>query len=398
MANAAGINRSIVSRFLGKGSHIDSDPAIKIFNVVQTTLSIYEKRQLLDGFGLLSLAEAINPSFTNPDGFDLKQPRTGHYAGLELLMYANNIAKHSWEQARFAFEAAERAFGPLSGQAAHCACGAIRQSINLGEYGKALADIARVKQIYPMVLDIEAKATLEVTEGLVYFYNNDLASDQISFEQSLAVEKSVGVDRSNGFEGLCNTAPHYLGRICVINAQNARNETEKTKWLKQAQSHYDVSHRRAMHLQLDEMTGYELFRHAELHFAQNDPASSVELRGKVRQIFGRFHGVHHVDIHEADLALRDGRNDASKRLAHHALNCWIPAGYTRGVADALEILGTDKETSAYPEQALKLVACAWLIHPTKNDVKSNRLKAKVRELMRTVQLKPNNISVSVLHY
>ena len=128
-AKSAGMNRSLVSRFLA-GQPVDPDTCIKMFNAVQGSLDIYQKRQLLDGFGILALAEAINPTFANPNDFGLEQPPVGHHAGTRYLLQGHDIAKHSWEQARMAFELAEKAFGPLSSQASYAAVNALdRKSV-----------------------------------------------------------------------------------------------------------------------------------------------------------------------------------------------------------------------------------------------------------------------------
>jgi hypothetical protein len=110
---------------------------------------------------------------------------------------------------------------------------------------------------------------------------------------------------------------------------------------------------------------YDWFRKAQVLQAQRQWSDAKTLRSQAGHIFRmeRSVAILHVELEEARLALLEGNLRISQEKAEAVLHGWIQFNYTKGVADALKVLGEVASVQGHAEQAFEILATRFCVYP-----------------------------------
>ncbi|MCL4505798.1 MAG: hypothetical protein M1140_07220, partial [Chloroflexi bacterium] len=172
LAQEAGLNPSILSRFLNHKTQLDQVSALKLYKVLKQRMTVTEQQDYLEAAGLLDLIHDL----VEPPPVDVLPPRQlgGPHdpllTGMAYLNAANQaIQRQSVKDATPLLSAAEKAFGPTSTNAAYAAC---RIGINLsilGDVDGAVNELTRAGTTYADIMDISTRVYYYTARGYVEF-------------------------------------------------------------------------------------------------------------------------------------------------------------------------------------------------------------------------------------
>jgi tetratricopeptide (TPR) repeat protein len=374
LAKEAGIQPSIISRFLGGQTTLEAGSAIKIYNILHENMNPVDRRTFLRVLGLLPMALALSPDslLTASHGLDVVSANS-HEIGIRLMVIGEDLARHSWVEAIPVFRKAENILGPASSQAARDACRAAQLLTNLGDYGEARKEISQVQRVYGPVMDPETEAEAHRIRGWLDYYQGNLAESETWLSNCLRIAKETGIER------IGESAQHFLGRLYCVWGQVCQKEAHVL--FHRAQMQFDKAYQLHLRFGTEGDRAFDLFRNAQLLRVQRQWREARQLRRRARQMFGGDLAILHIDLEEARLALDDNEERISQLKAEGALSGWAQINYAKGMACALQVLG-DWEWSARGklDKALELFVAALCIYPFQNNLSNRQLLTRVAEV------------------
>jgi tetratricopeptide (TPR) repeat protein len=370
LADEAGINRSILSRFLNGRSDLEAGTAIKLYNVMYRYLTTAQRRTFVEATGLLPLASALSPEFLySPDQRYSNPAQIEPFqVGVNLMMGGHRLAGQLLcAEAIHWFRSAESILGRSSTLAARSACMTALMYAELSNYEQALTELARVPEQYTGIMDPATQELLYRVRGWITYYQGAYAEAEQMFKQCLSIAAESGDER------LGETAQHFLGRVYGDWALGSRNPQQRQQLVRKALAALDKAF--DLHIRCafsDDHAGLDLVRKAQLLQAQSESTAAQELRDQARKIFRRNIHKLHIDLDEAQLMLENGEVEHSRHTVHEILEQWSAINKANGMAKALRVLGDIELVNGHPTDALEVYMAALCVHPELGTSASDR--------------------------
>ncbi len=360
LAREAGLQPSVLSRFLKGETTLEAGSAVKLYSVLQHTLSAIERKTFIVATGLLPLALA----FSNDTMLMTDKHASPYEIGSRLMLAGLTQYDHKvYAEAIALFRTAEEIFGAGSSQAALAGCMIAQIFINLGDLHQAQTEAERVQQTYGAVMDPNTKAELYRIHTWVAYYQGNYGPAAQWDRARIKLGEEAGIERFQH--------PHFLGRIYYDLGCLGQSALPNAQLFQRAVDCFAQAN------QIDQRWGnetnqaFEHFRTAQVLHKQGDWQAARSLRAKARQIFnnGSFGGsiaLLNIEVEEAKILLENDEFKRAKRKAEMALHGWAQAKYAKGIGDSLTILGELEYTQGNEARALEIFTAKLCIYPYDN--------------------------------
>lgn len=354
LAREAGIPPSVISKFLHGETQLEATSALKLYSVIQQSLDPLERYTFIEATGLLPLATAFrsDPIFT----VDVHAPP--FEVGNRLIAIAIDFGKKgSFTEAIPLLRAAEQVLGVGSNLAAYAACQLGHTFLLIGDYQQAQVEAQRIQTTYGAIMDPETQAEYyRLQLWLAYYLGNYLQSEHW-LKARIQLAEQAGIERL--------ADPHFLGRTYYEMGQLTPQKQAADVYLAKAVQCFEQSYQlnRKWGNELDR--AYDWFRKAQVLQVQRQWSDAKTLRRQAGHIFRteRSVAILHVELEEARLALEDGNLRIPQEKAEAVLHGWVDFNYTKGVADALQVLGDVAYVQGNVEQAFEIFAARQCVYP-----------------------------------
>ena len=384
LARLAGVNRSVISRFLEKGQPLSTATAIKLYSVLKLSPDPSERQQWREWLHL----EEMQASLGEPQSvMEEDLPVTlGPYPNLEegyhwlnqawlLLSQPGNIPRSQPLLVR-----AEQAFGLHSSMAALAACESIQQWINLGDLAQAEREVFRVEQSYQYVMDLQTRMEFLGVKAMAAYDQRDYLRTLQGTEEMKALGETYGFDTE--YQHIAGLAQLGLAE------QLEEGNSQRQRLLQMAEEnfrHMCVSAEkggRKMHI------GFMHFRLAQVLREQNRYGDALLHRRIAQQALQGDPAMGHLAIEEANIALLEGNTAHVPAKVESVQDGWQLVNYAAGLARAAAVETMSLMMDGHVEAALEPAVIAAIALPTGVCYKGDRfvdLPWQVsRELRRTL--------------
>jgi tetratricopeptide (TPR) repeat protein len=362
LADTAGINRSILSRFLnvqkGGQQRLDTQSALEIYRIMAPTMNLISQRKFLQAAGLSIMFEVGHSLLP----FDLQgvqaDPPSPDELGQQWMAFGSDLERISWEKALPVFRKAETLFGQNHPNAARAGSRIVTMLLSLGDYKNAHAEITRVQQSYATVIEPEVNANLVVSRGWICYYEGNFAEAAGLLLQALDLARLADAIRVVG--GAC----HFLGRVYTDWGESRREEA----LFRQADKYLFEGQRIRAEYEAEADQAFDFLRRAQFHRVHGGWREALECRQKARQLFNRDRGGQlHIMLEEARTSLANNEVRVPQLLAESALEEWAEIRYAKGIADSVRILAEVALSNGKFDQAVELCMAALCAYPVKNN-------------------------------
>lgn len=354
LAREAGIPPSVISKFLHGETKLEASSALKLYRVMQQSLNPLERETFLQATGSLPLASAFisDPSFT----VDMNAPP--FEVGSRLILKAIDLGKKgSFAEAIPLLWTAEQVLGVGSNLAAYAACQIGHTFILVGDFRQAQAEAQRIETTYGPIMDPETKAEFyRLQLWLAYYLGNYLQSEHW-LKARIQLAEQTGIERLSD--------PHFLGRTYYELGQLAPQKQVADVYFTKAVQCFEQSSQLNRKWGDELNLAYDWFRKAQVLQAQGHWRDAKKLRRQAGHVFRMERSVAnlHVELEEAKFALEDGNLRIPQEKAEAVLHGWVDFNYTKGVADALKVLGDVAYVQGNVEQAFEIFAARLCVYP-----------------------------------
>lgn len=378
LAQEAGISPSIISKYLHGETKLEASSALKIYSVMQQNLNPLERRSFIQACGLLPLASA----FSSDPIFTVDMGASPIEVGSRLIVMAIDLGKVGrFTDAIPLLRSAEEVLGSGSSLAAYAACQIGHTFVLIGDHRQAQAEAQRIQNTYGAVMDPETQAEFyRLQLWLEYYLGNYLQSVQW-------LKTRIQLGEKTGIERL--TDPHFLGRTYHEMGKLATQKLEADIYFAKAVQCFDQSY------QLNQKSGnefecaYDWFRKAQVLQVQRQWSDAKKLRQQARHVFRAEQSVAllHVELEEAKLALLEGNIRISQEKAESVLHGWVDFNYTKGIADALKVLGDVTFMQGQIKQAFEIFAARLCVYPFDTHPSTREVWEEIHDLQAELALR-----------
>ena len=357
LAHEADIQPSVLSRFLKGETALEVSSALKIYSVLQRSMSPLDRKRYIDVTGLLPLASA----FSRDALFTVELQAPGYEVG--SCFFASGIALYyraSHEDAIPLFREAEKLLGEGASLAAFAGCMVAQIYVNLGDLQRAQEEAIRVHTTYGAVMDPETRAELyRIRNWIDYYLGHYAEAERWQWER-------ISIGKEGQIERLQN--PHFLGRIYYDLGCHCRSKQEAEKFFSQAAAYYGQSYQINVRWGTENNLAFDLFRQAQVLQMQQNGHEAQRLRSRARQMFtdgsiGGALALLHIELEEAKLLAQEGEIPVSRRRAEEVLNGWAQVKYAKGVGDSLKVLGELAYMQGHVQRAFEIFVARLCVYP-----------------------------------
>ena len=250
LAQRAGLNRSVVSRFLN-GKPLDPASALKVYATVQNGMDVTRKIELLEALGVIDQAMMVRDSLAV-----VGPPQLGgaHQSPLEtgaqLMTTAYELVKQpeSMPDAIRMFAQAERTFSTVSdSMAALAVCEVVQNLVTVGDFSSADRHLLRALTVYGGRIDALAELQLTGMAGVLSFAKRDLQEARTWCSRALELAQRHGNDPSTA------AMSQFLGMVDLRLGLAALTTNEKERFLTQAERSTRLSYDIHMRCRTDDL-------------------------------------------------------------------------------------------------------------------------------------------------
>jgi len=374
LAKEAGMQPSVISRFLHGETLLEEGSALKLYGVMQQNLYPLDRKSFVETTGLTRLMAVFSRDTLFSD--DAHAP--AYDIGNRLMVAGYDMCNRAAHQAAIPlFRAAAQVLGTGSGQAAFAGCLIAQMFLNLGDYQQAQVEADQVQNTYSAVMDTETKAELYRIKNWVAYYRGHYPQS----EQWLRERIKLGAE--GGIERLTN--PHFLGRVYYDLGCQAQSKKEADRLFQQAAVCFDQAYQIALRWADDHNQAFDRFRKAQVLQMQGQWQDAQTLRTQAKQVFsnGSIAGsiaLLHVTLEEAKLLLEEGQIAGPKSKTEEVLRGWVQVKYPKGIGDALKVLGDLEYMQGNLECALQIFAARLCIYPCDHYPSNRQVWSEVHNL------------------
>lgn len=354
LAREADIPPSVISKFLHGTTQLEASSALKLYSVMQQGLNPLERRAFIEATGLLPLASA----FSQDPIFTVDLQATPFEVGNRLILMAIACGKKgAFAEAVPLLRTAEQVLGSGSNLAAYAACQLGQTFILVGDFQQAQVEAQRIQATYGAIMDPETKAEFYRLQLWLEYYLGNYLQSEYWLKTRMQLGEQTGIERV--------TDPHFLGRTYYELGQLTPQKPEAALYFAKAMHCFEQSYQlnRKWGNELDR--AYDWFRKGQVLQAQGQWSDAKALRRQAGHIFRteRSVAILHVELEEAKLALLEGNLHRSQEQAEAVLHGWVDFNYTKGVADALKVLGEVASMQRQVEQAFEILVARLCVYP-----------------------------------
>lgn len=378
LAGEAGIQPSVLSRFLNGKTVLDVNSALKLYVILQQRMKLHDRQRFIETMGLLSLAAALSR-----DGLFLIEPHISTYA-VSSRLFLTGLDLHeqaAYEQAIIVLRAAEGVLEGGSSQAAFIGCTIAQMLINLGDYRKAQDEAYRIQQTYELVMDPETRAELYRIRNWITYYQGDYAQAEHWQRERIKIGEETSIARL--------TNPHFLGRMYYDMGCFEKSPKEADEIFHKAALCFEQSYQINLRWADDHNQAFDLFRQSQVLQKQGNWREAGRLSKRTRQMFGKGSlagsiALFQLELEESRLLLADGDTNRPKGMAENTLRGWANIKYPKGIGDSLEVLGDVAYMKGQPEEALAIFAARLCIYPYDSYPTTRRVWEEVHNLYKEI--------------
>lgn len=357
LAQEAGIQPSVLSRFLHGTTTLEASSALKLYGVMQQSLHPFDRKSFIETTGLLPLATAFGHDALF--AIDLNTPP--YETGSRLMVTGIELYGHAaYEAAIPLFRTAQEVLGSGSSQAAFAGCMIAQIFINLGDLLQAQAEARQVQNSYAAVMDLETKADLYRILNWIDYYQGDYVQAEQWLRKRIMLGEEAGIERFQN--------AHFLGRTYYDLGCLCPGTKESVQLFHRAAACFERSYQ--IHLQWgnEHNKAFDHFRKAQVLQMQGYSHDAQKRRVQARQMFsdgsvGGAMALLNIEQEEAKLLLEEGSLKQAKRKAEQALSGWSHFKYAKGVGDSLKILGELAYMQGKADCALEILTARLCIYP-----------------------------------
>ena len=327
LARLAGVNRSVVYRFLEKDQPLSTATATKLYNVLKLSPGPAQPHQWIEWLNLSETKTSLG-ELTPPQEMPSS---TGVYSNIERGYY---WLKKAWGILREGknlpaavplFTQAEQAFGPYSTLAALAGCEIIGQYDNLSDMARAEQEVFRVEQTYQHVMDVQTRREFLYHKGMVAYDSRDYPRALQAVDDLKALEKAFGFPTYH---------EHIAGLAQLAMAERlAPADPDRQRLLGMAEDNIRFMCRDAEKIGHKLHIGFMNFRLAQILREQGRYSDADRYRKMARPYFlgEGDSAVGHIAIEEANLALLNGETTRARARAESAQDGWLDGFYAGGL-------------------------------------------------------------------
>lgn len=335
---------------------------------------------------LFTVTADDSPSYTTvwkdltPDQIEQLLRKTAHdpYEAADLAISLGNRFYRDWlcTDAIPVFQMAEKLVGVPASQAARAACSATQMHLELGDLRTAKEKITQAQRLYALVVDLETRTYMQHLNGWIEYYQGNFDEAEAWYLASLDL-----LDQK-GLEHFGQHAHHFLGRIYCSRGQLCEQKQQADEWFHKAEGQLDTAYHLHHTWGDDGDRGYDLLRMAQLRRAQRRWREARQLRERARHLFNSGLYYLSIDLEESYIAMKNREEREAMHTAEKVLEGWSDVKRTKGVADALRIIGDARAVMGHVHHALEDYVAALCIYPYPNYPSNRQLWQNIAEILR----------------
>jgi transcriptional regulator with XRE-family HTH domain len=358
LARLAGVNRSVISRFLEKDQPLSMATAIRLYDALKSSMGPAECQQWVTWLDLEGVEVSLgDPSTVDEATHSLRSASSNIETGYQWLSRAWNVLRRERDipTALQLFAQAELAFGRYSTLAALAGCEIIQQYINLGYLARAGQEVLRVERAYSHVMDVQTQREFLQLKGMA-------AYDRQDYVRALqAVDELIVLEKTHGF----HTMHQHIAGLSQLSLAERLDDAnpEKQRLLGMAEENLRFMCRVAR-LTDDKMhVGFMTFRLAQAQREQGQHDVAARNCRLAQQCFIGDPALGHVRLEEANLALLDGETKRARARAEAATEMWLTIRYAGGLGRAAAVQAVSLWVEGRAQEALAPAVAAASIAP-----------------------------------
>jgi tetratricopeptide (TPR) repeat protein len=336
LAQQAGLNRSIVSRFLEKGQPLSPESASRLFRVFTANAEVAERFVWLERLGLDGMAESLG---LLPMEDTVPSISGGTYASGDLqegyhLLNLSIIAGLDLLAANRYLEQAEKAFHNSPNMAATAAILQAQNWLDLGDTDRARQAVVRIETTYLHSIDPITRLRFKLAHGqLEYVCSN----------YSAAVKIFTDLAHNEIGNNSVSMAKHFLGLSLLALGETSTTPADAKRWLKMAERFLlaSLQERLMLHPVADDVA-FEHLRLSQIYRKENRTEEAEYHLKQARTVCACDEPRLYVELELADLALEAGKTKAARTRATRCLERWSTlfksSGYPMGMAFSLVVI------------------------------------------------------------
>jgi plasmid maintenance system antidote protein VapI len=357
LARLAGVNRSVITRFLEKDQPLNPATASKLYRVLGLNSDPVEQQHwvqwlnLEDMKGLLSETPMCDmapsplrlPSNMEQGSYWLNQ-------GWAVLRKSRDILG-----AISMFRMAEQAFGRYTTMAPLAACEMIEHLLNLSDVAKAEREIFRVEQTYQSVMDVQSRSRLLANKSMA-------AHDRRDFVRSIQYADELRtLAQANG---MLIGHEHLSGLSQLGMAETlSPSDPNRRRLLGMAEQNMRTMCRKAENAGEIWNLGFQYFRLAQVLREQGQAVEAERYCTRARRCFGYEFALGHIAIEEANLGLLNGQTSRARARAEAAREGWGTIYYAGGLGRCAAVTALSLWMEGRADEALEPAVVAASIAP-----------------------------------
>jgi transcriptional regulator with XRE-family HTH domain len=362
LARLAGVNRSIINRFLEKEQPLSTDTAIKLYGVIKLNLNTAERQQWMAWLHL----EELKATLDEPDPEAQNEPYApfGPFPNLQAGYYWLNKAWLLLEKSGNipislpVLAKAEHAFGPRSSMAALAACEIIQQQINLGNLAQAEREIFRVEQAYQSIMDLQTRLELLGVKAMAACDRRDYLRALQVTDELKALDQRYGISSEYQHKHIAGLAQLGLAE------QLEEGNSQRQHLLQLAEENFRAMCVNAEKSGIKMHIGFMHFRLAQVLREQRQYPEAQHHRHIAQQSLFGDPALGHLAVEEANLALLNGETDHVPAQVESVQDGWRRINYAAGLARAAAVETMSRLMDGHAEAALEPAIIAAVALPT----------------------------------
>ncbi len=356
LAQLAGLNRTVVHRFLAHARPMQMRTSLRIYVAVHSQLDEEMRNTLIDALDLNDIRLITQTQRMKPPTPIIEE---GYAAGISILI--RGIQLIEMQQSSAAAEVlrdAEQAMQIWRELALVAAYERVQCLIETSCYNSARSEIERIANAYGTCMGIESMLRMIALRGRLTFDLSELP-DSWYWYRKLIDEAELHENTARRSEALC-----YMALIRLAHALRSNDPRRRQAHLSEAQRifrlHDDYEKRSSTN---SHAAGFRALHWAQIHRARSDDVEARRARRLAHSLLRGTPAMHHLCLEVAKIALTYDQIERSRHLATEAHEIAVAADNGMGVAQSSYLLAITHDVEGNPFGALDHAIVAAALAP-----------------------------------